>query len=121
MSKKLKGYIQSGILFIGDPQYMSGPAEYVTKTVGMLNGRELSPGYAVDITPEDPYNPFRRWDDFRSKVGEDDLSLPFPGAYTASDGRGVAVNTHRVDSQYEIEKHFDDSGKLLEIRIKFRD
>lgn len=120
MKKKLKGYLQSGVLFIGDPQYMSGPVEYGTVPVGKLSGRELTPAIAVDITPEDPYNPFRSWDRFAHKLGEKDASLPFIGASEDSDGRGVAINTNR-SGQYEITRLEDADGKLLELRITFKD
>jgi hypothetical protein len=119
--KKLKGYLQSGILFIGDPQYMSGPVEYGTVPVGKLSGRELTPAVAVDITPEDPYNPFRSWDRFAYTLGEQDAVLPFQGASPDSDGRGVAVQTNRMSGQYEITKIADENGKLLELRITFKD
>lgn len=119
--KKLKGYLQSGILFIGDPQYMSGPVEYETVPVGRVSGNSLTPAVAVDVTPEDPYNPFRSWDRFADKLGTEDKALPFPGASVESDGRGVAVQTNRMSGQYEVERIEDTTGKLLELRIIFKD
>ena len=120
-NNKLKGFLQSGVLYIGDPQYLSGPIEYATVPAAPLSGRELTPAILVDITPEDPYNPFRSWDRFADKLGEQDaLSLPFAGAYIESDGRGIAIQT-RLSGQYEVERIEDAAGKLLELRITFKD
>lgn len=122
MTKKLKGYLQSGILFIGDPQYMSGPTEYGTVPVGgRMSSSQLTQAVAIDITPEDPYNPFRSWDRFAAKLGEQDKALPFPGASEESDGRGIAVQTNRMSGQYEIERIEDGKGRLLELRVTFKD
>lgn len=118
--KKLKGFIQSGILFIGDPSYMSGPVEYAAVVPGdKLPGRELAPAVPVAITPDDPYNPFRKFDNFTATLQEEDQNLKFYN--TPDEGMGVAVQTNRISGQYEIERIEDTNGKLLELRIKFKD
>ena len=48
---KLRGFLQSGILFIGDPSYMSGPVEYKVESDVPLKGRELVPAVPVVISP----------------------------------------------------------------------
>lgn len=102
--KKLKGFLQSGILFIGDPVYMSG---------------DLSqPGSEAIESPE---NPFLNWGKFTDSLGSEDASLPFPGAIddSTSAGRGIAVQTHRLSGRFEIEKTFDENGKLSQLLVKF--
>lgn len=99
--KKLKGFLQSGILFIGDPCFMSGD-------MSQPGAHEI-----VDLT-----NPFRNWDNFTEDFPDDGKNLTFPGS--ADEGRGVAVQTHKLSSQYEIIKEFDDLGNLREIRIVFK-
>lgn len=100
----LKGFLQSGILFIGDPVYMSG---------------DLSqPGSEALESPE---NPFLNWGKFTDSLGEQDLSLPFPGAIddSTSSGRGIAVQTNRLSGRFELSKKFDESGKLVQLVVKF--
>lgn len=115
---KLRGFIQSGIIFIGDPSYMGGPVEYKVTSENMSK-KELSPAQLVDITPHDPYNPFRKFDKFAADLNEQDKNLPFEG--TEDEGRGVVVQTNRISGQYELERIEDETGKLLELRIKFKD
>lgn len=100
----LKGFLQSGILFIGDPVYMSG---------------DLSqPGSEAIESPE---NPFLNWGKFTDSLGSEDASLPFPGAIddSTSAGRGIAVQTNRLSGRFEIEKTFDENGKLSQLLVKF--
>ncbi len=100
-----KGFIQSGILFIGDPVYMSGSL--------------ATPGSEAAI---DPLNPFLNWGMFTDSLNDQDLSLPFPGAIEeGSTGRGIAVQTNRLSGSYTLQKKFDEAGKLLEIKVKFHD
>lgn len=104
MTSPLKGFLQSGIIFIGDPVYMSG---------------DLSqPGSEALESPE---NPFLNWGKFTDSLGSEDASLPFPGAIddSTSAGRGIAVQTHRLSGRFEIEKTFDENGKLSQLLVKF--
>lgn len=98
---KLKGYIQSGTLFIGDPSYMAGNMS--------------QPGSEALESPE---NPFYNWDKFTHSLDSKDAVLPFTGSDTAS-GRGVVVQLNQIGGKYEIEKVLDDSGKLVELKVKF--
>ena len=99
----LKGFLQSGILFIGDPSYMAG---------------DLSqPGSEHAESRE---NPFLNWDKFTHSLNDQDQSLPFPGAIQDnSDGRGIAIHTNYLSGRFEVKKKFDKDGKLLEIKVKF--
>lgn len=99
---KLKGFLQSGIIYIGDPAYMSGD----TRPEARL--------------PEEELNPFINWDKFTESIGTEDANLPFPGAINEnSSGRGCAVHTGHLSGSYEVVKEFDEAGKLLQIRIVF--
>lgn len=100
----LKGFISSGILFIGDPSYMAG--ELSQPGSELLESRE---------------NPFLNWDKFTSSLKDEDQSLPFPGAIddNTSHGRGVAVQTNRLSGRFEVEKQFDEKGRLSQIVVKF--
>lgn len=100
----LKGVMQSGILFIGDPTYMQG---------------DLSkPGSEALECPE---NPFYNWGRFTNSLNYKDTSLPFPGAIEEdSTGRGVVLYTNIQEGQYEIKKKIcKETGKLLQVTIKF--
>jgi hypothetical protein len=99
--KKLKGFLQSGVLFIGDPCFMAG---------------DMSVPGSHEIV--DPLNPFFNWDRFTDSLPEDGMNLQFPNS--TDDGRGVAVQTHKLSAQYEIIQELDDNGNLLEIRIRFK-
>lgn len=117
---KLKGFLQSGILIIADPVYMSGPVEYkVTAEDKELHSRELTPARTIITTPDDPFNPFRKFDSFTSTLNEEDANLKF--FQKDDDGFGVAVQTNRLSGQYEVERIEDATGKLLELRIIFKD
>lgn len=99
---KLKGFLQSGIITIHDPVYMSGDTRE-----GIV---------------EDPYNPFRNWDVFTHGLGGEDANMAFPGTFNeASYGRGCCIQTGRLSGTYEIEKVTDDEGKLSQLIIKFKD
>lgn len=100
----LKGFLQSGILFIGDPSYMAG---------------DLSqPGSEVIESRE---NPFLNWGKFTDSLGSEDMSLPFPDAIEeGSTGRGIAVQTNYLSGRFEIKKKLcPKTGKLLQIVVKF--
>ncbi len=98
----LKGFIQSGIIFIGDPVYMSG---------------DLSqPGSETLV---DPANPFKNWGAFTHSYGDADANMPFPGASEPdANGRGIVVQTGMQSGQYELTKKYDKEGKLSQLVIR---
>jgi hypothetical protein len=97
--EKLKGFLQSGIIFIGDPVYMAG------------DSREGADNSLC--------NPFQNWDGFIANYGSGDANLPFPGAFNDAYGRGIAVQTNRLSGKYELVKELDEHGRVREIRIVF--
>jgi hypothetical protein len=99
--KKLKGFLQSGILYIGDPCFMAG---------------DMSVPGSHEII--DPLNPFFNWDRFTESLPEEGANLTFPNSL--DEGRGVAVQTHKHSAQYEITQEFDILGNLKEIKITFK-
>ena len=117
--KKLKGFIQSGIIFIGDPSYMSGPVEYAAVAPANMSKNQLTAAQLTVVTPDGPHNPFRKFEQFAATLGEEDKNLTFSG--TTDEGMGVAIQTNRISGQYEVERIEDEHGKLLELRIKFKD
>lgn len=105
MTKKLKGFIQSGIIFIGDPVYMSG---------------DLSQPGSEDVV--DPANPFKNWGRFTDSIGDTDVNMPFPGASEpTATGRGIIIQTGLLSGQYEIVKEYDENGKLSQLVIKINE
>ena len=102
MTKKHKGFLQSGIIFIGDPGYMAG---------------DMSQPGAHEI--EDLTNPFRNWEKFVEDFPDDGKNLMFPASL--DEGRGVALQTNRLSGQYEVFKEYGKDGKIKEIRIIFKD
>jgi hypothetical protein len=102
--KKLHGFIQSGMIFIGDPAYMAGDlSQPGSETI-------------VDLT-----NPFYNWPQFTKDNGRTDVNLTFPGAISDdSEGRGVVAQTNIAGGSYVVEKDFcPETGKLKQIRIVF--
>lgn len=101
---KLKGFLQSGIIFVGDPAYMAGDSRPEVKL------------------PEKELNPFVDWDEFTASIGAEDANMTFPGSYNNSSiGRGCIVQTGRLSGQYEVVKEYDEQGKLSQVRIVFSD
>lgn len=99
----LKGFINSGSLFIGDAVYFADDPQK----------------YSEGIIESDPTNPFKDWDKFRA-THENDCALPLPGS--DYNGRGVVIQTHMMNGSYAVEKEVcPSSGKLLAIRVVFRD
>jgi hypothetical protein len=83
---QLKGRISSGLIFIGDPAYLSGPTDMAINEAGEV----------VNNVPIDPYNPFRREEDVLDKVrtsGDTELEiLPFmPGRGTVLVTNGIQI------------------------------
>lgn len=102
----LNGFLQSGILFIGDPVYMSGNLS--------------APGSEALESLE---NPFLNWGKFTDSLNDQDASLPFPGAINpeTSSGRGIAVQTNHLSGKFTITKKYDKGGKLLQLVVKFHE
>lgn len=101
--KKLSGLMNSGLLFIGDPSFMMGPADPQVQSDGRI----------IDATPIDPLNPFRRSEDITRHTDLGDYNLPI---VEAVEGRGVVVATLRPECRYEVKKKLKD-GIVTEIRI----
>jgi hypothetical protein len=102
--EQLEGFIQSGMLFIGDPQYMAA------------NPQDFEGG----IVPEDSTNPFKNFDTFHEKVGGLDTNLLLPDSYRDNPiGRGCVVQLQQLGGRYEIKKKVDKvTGKVKAITIK---
>lgn len=102
----LKGFIQSGVLFIGDAGYMAGNPQ----------------DYPEGIVPVDLTNPFKDFDTYLAQ-NQADHNLELPGSFNGDlMGRGVAVHTNILSGQYTITKKLcKETGKLLEIKVKFRE
>lgn len=102
---KLKGYLQSGIIFIGDPLFMT--QDQAQNPTGVIE--------------PDPLNPFKNWDEFLSKHVEDS-NMDFPGSVNGDlPGRGIVVQTHKQSGQYTIERETDPATGELIIKIRIRD
>jgi hypothetical protein len=101
--KKLTGLMNSGLLFIGDPSFMMGPADPQIQSNGSI----------VDGTPIDPLNPFRRAEDITRHTDIGDYSLPI---VEAVEGRGIVINTLLPECRYEVKKKLKE-GIVTEIRI----
>lgn len=100
--KNLKGFLQSGIIFVGDPVYFSGDSR---------EGADNS-----------QCNPFLNWDNFTASIEGQDVNMTFPGSFNNSTtGRGCVVQTGRITGQYEVVKEYDSAGNLSQIVIKFKD
>lgn len=106
-AKKLHGLVNSGIMFIGDPSYMAGDLS-----------QSIDGGFTI---PQDPLNPFKDFDAFKATLDYGDVNLELPGLLY-SEGRGIAVQTHRFGGAYEVKKKVCKvTGKVLELKIIFRD
>lgn len=101
---KLQGYIQSGMLFIGDPIYMGA------------NPQEFPEG----VIQADPTNPFKDFNDFTEKNMGQDQNLELPDSYRDNPiGRGSVVQVNILNGRYEVSKKFDKkTGKLKSITVK---
>lgn len=103
----LKGKISSGLIFIGDPSYLSGPSNMALNELGEV----------TNTIPLDPYNPFRREEDVLDKVrisGDTELEI-----IPHLTGRGTVLVTNGIqEGSFEVKKKYDKiSGKLLEIKL----
>lgn len=101
----LKGFIQSGTIFIGDIGYMAGD-----------NSQSAEP------IQSDPLNPFKDLDTFLEQTPTD-TNLELPGSFNGDlPGRGVVLHTGMLNGSYTVKKRFDKvTGKLLEVKVRFHD
>jgi hypothetical protein len=100
-----EGIIQSGVLFIGDPIYMSGDMN--------------QPGAEEDAA-KDKTNPFKNFGEFLPKLdGKEFHNLELPDSYRDNPiGRGCAVQLQQHGGKFQIKKKYDKAGKLKAITIK---
>lgn len=103
----LEGYIQSGMLFIGDPIYMGANPQF----------------FEFGVIPEDSTNPFKDFNQFTEKNGGLDQNLELPDSYRDNPiGRGCVVQTQLLSGTYEIKKKIDKAtGKVKSITIKLKE
>lgn len=96
--KQLKGFIQSGMLFIGDPGYMAGD-------MSQPGAEELS----------FPHNPFYNFNDFTDRFADQDTNLGFNHPH--NEGKGVVLANHiPLNGKYEVKKTVKKDG-TIEIKI----
>lgn len=105
--QQLEGYIQSGMLFIGDPIYMGA------------NPQDFEGG----IVPSDSTNPFKDFDTFTSQNAGLDQNLELPDSYRDNPiGRGCVVQVQQLSGTYIIKKKIDKAtGKIKSITIKLNE
>lgn len=101
----LKGLVQSGTIFIGDAAYMADNPQK----------------YPEGIVPADLLNPFKDFDSYQAEHPEDH-NLELPGSFNGDlPGRGVTIQTNLLSGSYTVTKRMcKETGKLLEIKIKFK-
>jgi hypothetical protein len=95
----LKGNIHSGVIFVGDCQFFAG------SPVLQLDS---STGQVVDVTPNDPLNPFNTIDRTFDLVGDSETNLELAPHIP---GRGVLLNTHMQSGTFIVKKKIKN-GKL---------
>lgn len=102
--QELEGFIQSGMLFIGDPQYMAA------------NPQDFNAG----LIPEDGTNPFKDFNQFTEKNAGLDENLLIPDSYRDNPiGRGCIVQLQQLGGKYTVKKKVDKAtGKVTAITIK---
>lgn len=102
--QELEGFIQSGMLFIGDPQYMGA------------NPQDFEGG----IIPSDASNPFKDFNTFSEENSGLDQNLLLPDSYRDNPiGRGCVVQLQQLGGKYQIKKKVDKvTGKVKSITIK---
>ena len=106
----LHGRISSGMIFIGDPSFLSGPSDMALNEKGEVQNN----------TPIDPFNPFRRSEDLLDKVlesGDTEVELlPFVP------GRGAVILTNGIqEGSYTVKKKIDKiSGKVTRLVIDIK-
>jgi hypothetical protein len=103
--QELKGFIQTGTIFIGDVGYMADS-----------NHRSAEP-----IEP-DPLNPFKDLDQYL-EANQADHNLELPGSFNGDlPGRGVVIHTHMLNGKYTVKKKLCKvTGKILEVKVRFHD
>lgn len=102
--QELEGYIQSGMLFIGDPIYMGA------------NPQDFPDG----VIPTDSTNPFKDFGEFTEQNAGLDQNLHLPDSYRDDPiGRGCVVQLQQLNGKYQIKKKIDKvTGKVKSITIK---
>lgn len=97
----LTGFIQSGMLFIGDPSYMAG---------------DLSQPGSNELKM--PHNPFYNFNSFSDSFADKDSNLNFKDSKDVHDfGRGIVLATDLpLNGRYTIKKRKNKDGNL-EIKI----
>lgn len=103
--QQLEGLVQSGILFIGDPLYMSGD----------MNKPGAEEDAAQDIT-----NPFKNFGAFTEQNAGQDHNLLLPDSYRDNPiGRGVVLQLQQLGGRYTVKKKVDKkTGLVTAITIK---
>ena len=104
--QQLKGYINTGTLFIGDAGYMAQDPQT----------------YPNGVILPDPSNPFNDWDKFTA-THENDSNLELPGSFNGDlPGRGVVIQTNMLSGGYKVEKVVcPQTGKLMSLWVIFND
>ena len=102
--KPLRGFISTGILYIGDP--------------GNLAGNLNDPSVLEDrgrVTRAD--NPFFDYEYFLHTLDNKDKNLAFSGGNPNNDGMGVAIQLNNVTGKYIITKEKDDQGNVTRVIV----
>ena len=104
----LKGNIHSGILFIGDCQFFADSPQL-----------EFDPttGKTIDVTPNDPLNPFNTLDKTLELVKEGEVNLEI---LPHVPGRGVLINTHLTNGNFVVKKKVRN-GKIVGYTIDIQE
>lgn len=102
--QELKGFIQSGMLFIGDPGYMAG---------------DMSAPGSEEV--QVPNNPFHNFEIFSDNFGDKDINLHFRNYDDPQDyGRGVLVASELpINAKYLVKKKRKEDG-TIEIKITIK-
>lgn len=108
IDKTLRGRLPSGCIFIGDPSYFGGDMNL--------------PGAEQDAE-QDGTNPFKNWGNFTVLDQVQELNLPLPfSSIEGTVGRGCVIQTPYVEGKFTLKKKIcKETGKVLEIRIIFKD
>lgn len=104
VSPLLKGYLCSGILFIGDPGYLAGDLN--NPAVLQDRGRESRKD-----------NPFYDYEHFSHGLQNQDKSLCFNGGFETNEGMGVALQLSSPTGKYVVTKELDEQGRVINISI----
>lgn len=108
VDKTLRGNLPSGSIFIGDPLYFAG---------------DMSQPGAEEDAAKDSTNPFKNWNNFNAFDNAQEVNLPVPfSIFEGTVGRGCVIQTPYVEGKFQLKKKLcKETGKVLEIRIIFKD